>query len=107
MVELHDKYVGQVLLDDEECPAVLRKVVDITFGDIAGPAYWEATCIPVERNRDGSYRVPKEHVLASDGAETYRPKSLWGCVLVSFAGGSATKMPYVDELIAARVAAGL
>ena len=101
LLELREKYIGEILLDDDVTPAQIYKVVDVTYGQLSGPPYWEATCIPVQKGSDGSYFVPSEHILTSAGVETFRPKSLWGCVLVSFAGGEAQRMPYVDEYIAA------
>ena len=101
LLELREEYIGKILLDDDVVPAQLYKVVDVTYGQLSGPPYWEATCIPVEKGSGGSYFVPREHILESAGVETFRPKSLWGCVLVSFAGGEPQRMPYVDEYIAA------
>ena len=105
-MQLRAEYLNKILLDTDEEPHLTYKIIDVTFYDMRKPHCWEATCVPVERQGDGSYVVPSVNILKSGGIDTYRPSSLWGCCLVDMGDPkNPVKKDYVDEYIAAHEAA--
>ena len=113
LLELDKQYMGKILYDFDGKSMVfggVRKkhkltyrVVAIQWGDIGGPPYYEATCIPVVKGSSGAWMTAPECLI--DGSETvYARKYELGVKLVSLEGPeNPEKAPWADEYIEAHL----
>ena len=104
LMKLLTEYVGKLLLDFDDVVEPNRTyiVLDVTYDDKGGGAYWEATCVEVRRQPDGSWITPPEHYLVVGEERIVHPRLLWGVILECLKDpDSPVHKPYADDYILA------
>mmetsp|Transcript_72447 Transcript_72447/g.145766 ORF Transcript_72447/g.145766 Transcript_72447/m.145766 type:complete len:467 (+) Transcript_72447:256-1656(+) len=98
LVELVDKYVAAVLLDEDNGETMVVRAVQ--YDERGSNKYYEATCVQVEQVEGGSWAVPSSSFVA--GSEVLKDDLLVGYHLMDLTDSDApVLLPGVDEMISA------
>ena len=101
LVELVDKYVDAVLLDEEDGETYVVRAVQ--YDERGDSKYYEATCVRVEKGEGGSWAVPPSSFVA--GSEVLKDGLLVGYALMDLTDpGDPELLSDVDEMISAHSA---
>jgi len=111
LVELEEKYLGKIQYDSDgrtmtfggkkKKHKLTYRIAKVQWGDVGGPAYYEATCVPVEKGTTGTWEIAAECKV--DGSDTvYARKYELGVNLACLKDDeNPTRLEYADEYIAA------
>ena len=79
MVELSEKYVGEIFYDEDD--EATFKVVDVQYDERGETSYYEATCVEVTRG-GGGWEIP-EGALVDPDSDVIKDADLVGYALVN------------------------
>ena len=111
LLELEEKYLGKILYDNDgknmtfggkkKKHKLTYRIAKVQWGDIGGPPYYEATCVPVEKGTTGTWEIAAE--CRVDGSDTvYARKYELGVNLACLKDvDNPTRLEYADEYIVA------